>query len=224
MLPYLTAAMRISLRATCTALHALMDADSAFWARAGYIVPEVVAQPLNVSQIHGSLVRQGRALARMRSGQPKACFVLPCSADNWQLESNWSKCTANGSQFFTVTCTEDGSQHFNAIVDVFNGKLHRLVDPRDDGEDVPQWLDERRLLTLGCKECQITSISEDGCVPLWSTEAGGFEHQPVLAATTPPALLQMLKEDNLWICGFIVDWKPILTYATFDCKTSAGCF
>lgn len=132
----------------------------------------------------------------MRSGQPKACFVLPCSADNWQLESNWSKCTANGSQFFTVTCTEDGSQHFNAIVDEFNGKLHRLVDPRDDGEDVPQWLDERRLLTLGCKECQITSISEDGCVPLWFTEAGGFEHQPVLAATTPPALLQMLKEDN----------------------------
>ena len=28
----------------------------------------------------------------------------------------------------------------------------------------------------------------------------------------------------VWICGFIVDWKPILTYATFDCKTSAGCF
>ena len=25
-------------------------------------------------------------------------------------------------------------------------------------------------------------------------------------------------------CGFIVDWKPILTYATFGCKTSAGCF
>ena len=27
-----------------------------------------------------------------------------------------------------------------------------------------------------------------------------------------------------FICGFIVDWKPILTYATFGCKTSAGCF
>ena len=25
-------------------------------------------------------------------------------------------------------------------------------------------------------------------------------------------------------CGFIVDWKPILTHATFGCKTSACCF
>ena len=25
-------------------------------------------------------------------------------------------------------------------------------------------------------------------------------------------------------CGFIVNRKPILTYATFGCKTSAGCF
>ena len=27
----------------------------------------------------------------------------------------------------------------------------------------------------------------------------------------------------LVVCWFIVDWKPILTYATFGCKTSAGC-
>ena len=33
-----------------------------------------------------------------------------------------------------------------------------------------------------------------------------------------------LRQVDLWICGFIVDWKPILTYATFGCKTSAGCF
>ena len=26
------------------------------------------------------------------------------------------------------------------------------------------------------------------------------------------------------VCGFIVDWKPILTDATFGCKTSASCF
>ena len=35
--------------------------------------------------------------------------------------------------------------------------------------------------------------------------------------------LAMLMETPVkdWICGFIVDWKPILTYATFGCKTSA---
>ena len=26
------------------------------------------------------------------------------------------------------------------------------------------------------------------------------------------------------VCGFRVDWKPVLTYATFGCKTSACCF
>ena len=29
---------------------------------------------------------------------------------------------------------------------------------------------------------------------------------------------------ELGICGFTVDWKPILTYAAFGCKTSAGRF
>ena len=27
-----------------------------------------------------------------------------------------------------------------------------------------------------------------------------------------------------FICGFVVDWKPMLTYATFGCKNLAGCF
>ena len=197
MLPHLTAAMRISLRATCKALHALVDADAASWARAGYIEPELVAQPLNASQIQGNLVRQGRALARMRSGQPKECFVLPCSSDNWQLEGNWSKCTANGSQFFTVFCLEAGSQNFNAILDVFNGRLHRLIFPREDGEDVSQWLDERRLLTWGWKHgSQVTCITEAGIVPLWSSKTGDFLHKPVLTAATPPALPWVLKGQN----------------------------
>ena len=39
------------------------------------------------------------------------------------------------------------------------------------------------------------------------------------------ACAELLQNPSLWIyCGFKVSWKPILTYATFGCKTSAGCF
>lgn len=196
MLPCLPAALRLALRATCTALHAMVDADAAFWDRAGFIAPELVAQPLDALQVQGILVRQGRALAHMRNGQPKACYVLPESADNWQLESNWSKCTANGSQFFTVTCM--GKSHFNAIVDIANGRMRRMVLPRDDGDDLSQWLDERRLLTCGWrhKHCQVTAINEDEIVPLWSSGVETFVHKPILAAATPPALLGKLRGDD----------------------------
>ena len=42
-------------------------------------------------------------------------------------------------------------------------------------------------------------------------------HESILGTFTKDISLPLF-------CGFIVDWKPILTYATFDCKISAGCF
>lgn len=147
-------------------MHVLVDADVAFWPTAGLFESELVAQPLSASQVRSTLIRQGQALACMRSGHPQACFIMPTAAHSQHLKSHWSKCTAEGSQCFAVAYPGDRLQSFIAIMYTFNGRLQKLDLLRSGGEAASQRLDERHLLTCGQKQCQATCINENGVAPV----------------------------------------------------------
>ena len=210
MLPHLTAAVRVSLRATCSAMHVLVDADVAFWPTAGLFESELVAQPLSASQVRATLIRQGQALACMRRGHPQARFIMPTAAHSQQIAGHWSKCTLDGSQFFTLVCQEDSMQSSIAIMDVFNGRLQKVDLPHNGGEITSQWLDERRLLTFCQQQCQVTCITENEVASMWSsTGAGEFLHTPVVASAIPPAILQIIDND-----------ARVQLLSTTDCSTA----
>ena len=60
-----------------------------------------------------------------------------------------------------------------------------------------------------------------------SRSCGTETRKPFVIAWLPFSPWQMTQAwtcPHKPMCWFRVDWKPILTYATFGCKTSAGCF
>ena len=131
----------------------------------------------------------------MRRCQPKACYNLPRSINDWHLEGSWSKCTAGGSHFFTIACQDD-EQGFNTILDMCNGRFRKLDLGLTDSHDVSQWLVEGDLLTCNQEHCHLTLVSEDKIVTLWLSGAVDVLHRPVLAAAMLPALLWRQSEDD----------------------------
>lgn len=185
-LPHLSAALRLNLRATCTALRQLIDADSAYWAEAGCVHPALLTDPVGATQTFSVLGRQGHVMAHMRRGSPKARLVVPRGVRGHTLDGCWSQCTGNGSRFVTVSCRK----HCIRVLDVITGELSIVQYPKSHSIPNSQWLDGNRLVaSQHTGFCQVIAFSEYGCDQLWAHDAGMYNWRPASGSAATPAML-----------------------------------
>ena len=195
MLPYLTPALRVSLRASCTTLQSLVDTDVAFWGKSGLVEPALVNLVVNAPQVQSILKRQGRALACMRSGKSEACFKFPRAANDSPIKGCWSKCAAIGSLYASFSCA--GETACCSVLDMHTGKLQDAIFPNQTSHgQASMWLYESRLLAHhgGC--CQVMALTDGQVRLIWSGGVGQMiSASPTLAS--PPAFVWQPTHDDL---------------------------